>query len=165
MDSRNNGPASALIYLTLYLPMTIGAFAIILAMRRETAALEDINDLAGLGARKPWMAVVLTILFFSLAGIPPLAGFFGKFYVFKAAIDAHLIWLALVGALATVVGAGYYLRIVKIVWFDAPAPRFASASFAIIATAAAATALTFPVLVIMLGSIERWAAQAAATSF
>ena len=162
---RGEGPSSALIYLTLYLPMTIGAFAIILAMRRDGADVERLDDLAGLGARRPWMAVVLTILFFSLAGIPPLAGFFGKFYVFKAVIDAQLWWLAIVAALSTVVGAGYYLRIVKIVWFDAPAPRFEGASVAVFATAVAATALTFPVLVVLLGSIEQWAALAASSSF
>jgi NADH-quinone oxidoreductase subunit N len=159
------GPSSALIYLTLYLPMTIGVFAIIQGMRREGAHLEKIEDLAGLGARQPWMGVVLTVLFFSLAGIPPLAGFFGKFYVFKAVIDIQMWWLAIVAALATVVGAGYYLRIVKVVWFDAPAPRFEGASVAVFTTALAATALTFPVLVVLLGSIEQWAALAARTSF
>ncbi|MGE3303578.1 MAG: NADH-quinone oxidoreductase subunit NuoN [Hyphomonadaceae bacterium] len=156
------GAASALIYLAFYAPATIGAFAIILAMRRDGQLVERISDLAGLAARQPWRAVVLTVLFFSLAGIPPLAGFFGKFYVFKAALDAQLYALSILAALATVVGAGYYLWIIKTVWFDAPAPAFERASATIVAVATLATVLTFPVLVVMLGSFEAWANQAAA---
>jgi NADH-quinone oxidoreductase subunit N len=159
------GAAAALMYMAIYLPMTIGAFAIILAMRRNGEGVELIADLAGLGSRRPWMAAVLTILFFSLAGIPPLAGFFAKFYVFQAAIEAGLWPLALVAALATVVGAGYYLWIIKTVWFDKPAERLDRTGGVIMATAAAGTLLTFPVLVVLLGSLEALAAQAARLSF
>ena len=124
--------------------------------------MEKITDLAGLAARRPWMAFVLTAVFFSLTGIPPLAGFFGKFYVFQAALDAGLWPLVIFGALATVVGAGYYLWIIKTVWFDQPGPVFDRASGTIIAVAAVMTALTFPVLVVGLGSVEAWAKAAAA---
>jgi NADH-quinone oxidoreductase subunit N len=164
-SGRAEGASAALIYMTIYLPMTIGAFAIILAMKRDGQGVEQISDLAGLGARKPWMAAVLTVVFFSMAGIPPLAGFFGKFYVFKAALNAGLWPLALVAALATVVGAGYYLWVIKTVWFDQAAQRLDRASAIVIATAGAATLLTFPVLVVLLGSIEKIAVQAAASSF
>ena len=104
--------------------MTLGTFACILAMRRkEDGNVETIDDLAGLSTTNPFMAVVLTILMFSLAGIPPLAGFFAKYFVFVAAIEAKLYALAVIGVLASVVGAYYYLRIVKMMWFDEPARR------------------------------------------
>jgi NADH-quinone oxidoreductase subunit N len=157
------GGAATLIYLAFYLPATIGAFAIILAMRSGGARMEKISDLAGLAAKRPWMAFVLTAVFFSLTGIPPLAGFFGKLYVFQAALDAGLWPLVVFGGLSTVVGAGYYLWIVKTVWFDQPGPEFDRASGTIMAVAAIMTALTFPVLVVGLGSVEAWANAAAAT--
>jgi NADH-quinone oxidoreductase subunit N len=156
------GAAAALMYLAFYVPATLGAFAIILAMRSGGTRMEKISDLAGLAARRPWMAFVLTAVFFSLTGIPPLAGFFGKFYIFQAALDAGLWPLVVFGALATVVGAGYYLWIIKTVWFDQPGPVFDRASGTIIAVAAVMTALTFPVLVLGLGSVEAWAKAAAA---
>jgi len=117
------GAPAALLYMAIYLPMTIGAFALIMLLRRNGEDSEQIADLAGLGARRPWMAALFSVLFFSLAGIPPLAGFFAKFYVFRAALDAGLWGLAISAALFTVVGAGYYLWIIKTVWFDAPQPR------------------------------------------
>ncbi len=104
--------------------MTLGAFACILAMRRGEGMVEDIGDLAGLSQTNPMMAFMLAMLLFSLAGIPPLAGFFAKFYVFLAAIQAGLYVLAVIGVLASVVGAYYYLRIVKIMYFDEPARGF-----------------------------------------
>jgi NADH-quinone oxidoreductase subunit N len=156
------GAASALMYLAFYVPATLGAFAIILAMRSAKTPLTKISDLAGLAARRPWMAVVLTAVFFSLTGIPPLAGFFGKFYVFQAALSAGLWPLVVFGALATVIGAGYYLWIIKTVWFDQPGAAFDKASGTIMAVAAVMTALTFPVLVVGLGTVEAWAKAAAA---
>jgi NADH-quinone oxidoreductase subunit N len=86
--------------------------------------VEDIDALAGLSRTQPMMAFLLAMLLFSLAGIPPLAGFFAKFYVFLAAIHAGLYALAVIGVLLSVVGAYYYLRIVKLMYFDAPAERF-----------------------------------------
>jgi NADH-quinone oxidoreductase subunit N len=120
----SEGVQGVLVYIAIYLAMTLGTFACILAMRRTSGAVEEIADLAGLARTKPAMAFFLAMLLFSLAGIPPLAGFFAKFYVFLAAIKAGLYALAVIGVLASVVGAYYYLLIVKIMYFDEPAPAF-----------------------------------------
>jgi NADH-quinone oxidoreductase subunit N len=118
------GVQGVIIYLAIYLAMTLGTFACILAMRRDGRMVEDIDQLSGLSSTSPLMAFLLAMLLFSLAGVPPLAGFFAKFYVFLAAIHAGLYVLAVIGVLLSVVGAYYYLRIVKIMYFDAPAERF-----------------------------------------
>jgi NADH-quinone oxidoreductase subunit N len=118
------GVQGVIVYLAIYLAMTLGTFACILAMRRHGRMVEDIDQLAGLSNTSPTMAFLLAMLLFSLAGIPPLAGFFAKFYVFLAAINAGLYALAVIGVLLSVVGAYYYLRIVKIMYFDAPVERF-----------------------------------------
>jgi NADH-quinone oxidoreductase subunit N len=118
------GVQGVIIYLAIYLAMTLGTFACILAMRRQGRMVEDIDQLSGLSTTSPLMAFMLAMLLFSLAGIPPLAGFFAKFYVFLAAIDAGLYALAVTGVLLSVVGAYYYIRIVKLMYFDAAAPRF-----------------------------------------
>ena len=118
------GVRGVAIYMLIYLVMTLGTFAFILAMRRKDGNVEEIGDLAGLSSTNPVMATILTILMFSLAGIPPLAGFWAKWYVFLAAINAGLYALAVIGVLASVVGAYYYLRIIKIMWFDEPVGGF-----------------------------------------
>ena len=118
------GFRGVLIYMTIYLVMNVGAFACILCMRHKDGMVEGIDDLAGLSRTHPLMALAMGIFMFSLAGVPPLAGFFGKFYVFLAAIESGLYVLAVIGVLSTVVGAYYYLRIVKIMYFDAPAEPF-----------------------------------------
>ncbi|MBK8009288.1 MAG: NADH-quinone oxidoreductase subunit NuoN [Rhizobiales bacterium] len=119
-----NGVSSVMIYMSIYLAMTLGTFACIIAMRRDGGQVEDIDQLAGLSRTQPVMAFVLAALLFSLAGIPPLAGFFAKFYVFLAAIEGRFYTLAVIGVLASVVGAYYYLRIVKIMYIDEPVARF-----------------------------------------
>jgi NADH-quinone oxidoreductase subunit N len=118
------GVQGVIVYLAIYLAMTLGTFACILAMRRAGRMVEDISELSGLSRTSPKMAFLLAMLLFSLAGIPPLAGFFAKFYVFLAAIHADLYALAVIGVLLSVVGAYYYLRIVKIMYFDEAAERF-----------------------------------------
>ncbi|MEN3950645.1 NADH-quinone oxidoreductase subunit NuoN [Iodidimonas sp. SYSU 1G8] len=118
------GVTSVLVYLAIYLAMNVGTFALIIAMRRKDGATESIADLAGLSRTRPAMALALAVFMFSMAGIPPLAGFFGKFYVFIAAVDAGLIALAIIGALASAVSCYYYLRIIKVMYFDEPAPAF-----------------------------------------
>ena len=118
------GAQGVIIYMAIYLIMTLGVFACILGMRRSDGMVEDIDELAGLSRNNPLMAFLLAMLLFSLAGIPPLAGFFAKFYVFLAAIHANLYPLAVLGVLASVVGAYYYLRIIKIMYFDEPAENF-----------------------------------------
>lgn len=118
------GVRGVLIYLVIYLAMTVGTFVCILIMRRDGKAVEDISDLAGLSHRDPTTAYLLAILMFSLIGIPPLAGFWGKWFVFLAAIEAKLYWLAVIGFVASVIGAFYYLRIIKVMFFDKPAAPF-----------------------------------------
>ena len=113
-----------MLYMALYLIMTAGVFCCILAMRRGEGMVENISELAGLSRNQPMLAFLLAMLMFSLAGIPPLAGFFAKFYVFLAAIEADLYGLAVIGVLASVVGAYYYLRVVKVMYFDEPAAPF-----------------------------------------
>src|SRR5713226_7326509 len=118
------GVQGVLVYMAIYVAMTLGTFACILSMRRDGEMVEEIADLAGLARTKPAMAFFLAMLLFSLAGIPPLAGFFAKFYVFLAAIKAGLFTLAVIGVVTSVVGAYYYLAIVKIMYFDDPAKAF-----------------------------------------
>ena len=119
------GVQGVLIYMSIYVAMTLGTFACILSMRRDGVFVENISDLAGLARTSPTMAFFLAMLLFSLAGIPPLAGFFAKFYVFLAAIKAGLYTLAVIGVLSSVVGAFYYLTIVKVMYFDEPVKGFA----------------------------------------
>ena len=118
------GVQGVLVYMTIYVAMTLGTFACILSMRRDGQMVENISDLAGLARTKPAMAFFFALLLFSLAGIPPLAGFFAKFYVFLAAIKAGLFTLAVIGVVTSVVGAYYYLTIVKIMYFEEPAKPF-----------------------------------------
>ncbi|MGH6816245.1 MAG: NADH-quinone oxidoreductase subunit NuoN [Hyphomicrobiaceae bacterium] len=120
----HEGASSVLIYMAIYMAMTLGAFACILSMRRADGATETIDDLSGLAQNHLGMAFVLAVLLFSLAGLPPLAGFFAKFYVFLAAIKAGLYTLAVIGVLASVVGAYYYVRIVKVMFFDEAKEKF-----------------------------------------
>ena len=123
------GVSGVILYMLIYMVMTLGTFACIMAMRRkEGENVENVDDLAGLASTKPFMAVVLTALMFSMAGIPPLAGFFAKYFVFVAAIEAKLYALAVIGVLTSVVGAYYYLRIVKLMWFDEATGEFARIS-------------------------------------
>ncbi|MEE2933075.1 MAG: NADH-quinone oxidoreductase subunit NuoN [Pseudomonadota bacterium] len=112
------GTTAVLIYLAIYIVMVIGTFACILCMKRKGSSVEQISDLAGLGKSHPAIAAALLLFMFSMAGIPPLAGFFGKLYIFLAAIEAELYSLAVIGVLASVVGSFYYLRIVKVMYFD-----------------------------------------------
>jgi NADH-quinone oxidoreductase subunit N len=112
------GIQGVLIYLAVYLVMTLGAFAVVLCMRRDSGAVEGISDLAGLSTTNPGMAATMALMMFSLAGIPPLAGFWGKYYVFLAAVKANLWPLAILGVLASVIGAFYYIRIVIIMYVN-----------------------------------------------
>src|SRR5690242_11140699 len=119
-----SGIRGVLVYMAIYLFMNLGTWAVILCMRQNGQMLEGIADLSGLGRSQPGLALALGIFMFALAGIPPTAGFFGKLYVFLAAIDAHLVGLAVIGVVASVVGAFYYLRIVKVMYFDEPLIAF-----------------------------------------
>ena len=118
------GVRGVVVYVMIYLIMTLGVFACVIAMRRKGTQVEEIADLSGLARNNKALAFVLAMLMFSLAGIPPLAGFFGKYFVFLAAVKAGLFTLAVIGVVTSVVGAYYYLRIVKIMYFDEPAEAF-----------------------------------------
>jgi NADH-quinone oxidoreductase subunit N len=156
------GVEGVIIYLLIYLAMNLGAFACILAMRRPDGHMvEEISDLAGLSRTNPVMAFMLAMILFSLAGIPPLAGFFAKFYVFLAAIQAGLYVLAVIGVLASVVGAYYYLRIVKLMYFDEPAGRFQpmSTELRVILGVSGAFVLLFVFIAGQIGSAAELAAK------
>jgi NADH-quinone oxidoreductase subunit N len=119
------GVEGVAIYMAIYLAMTIGTFACILALRNEDGYVETIDDLAGLAQSRPFVAAVLALFMFSLVGLPPLAGFFAKWQVFLAAIEAQLFVLAVIGMLASAVSAFYYLRVIKVMYFDEPTASYA----------------------------------------
>jgi NADH-quinone oxidoreductase subunit N len=114
------GVQAMLIYMAIYVTMNVGTFAFILSMEREGRPVTDIAGLNMFSKTEPLKALALLVLMFSLAGVPPMVGFFGKFYVLKAAVDANMVWLAVAGAVASVIGAFYYLRIVFYMYFGSP---------------------------------------------
>ena len=114
----NDGIQSSVIYITIYILMNLGLFSCLLMMKRNNEYFENIEDLSGLSKNHPLLSLSLLIILFSLAGIPPLAGFFAKFYIFKSVLEQSMYFLAIVGLLSTVVAAFYYLRIIKIMYFD-----------------------------------------------
>jgi NADH-quinone oxidoreductase subunit N len=114
----NEGIQSSIIYITIYIIMNLGLFSCLLMMKRNNVYYEDINDLSGLSKNHPLLSLSLLVILFSLAGIPPLAGFFAKFYIFKSVLEQSMFFLAIVGLLSTVIAAYYYLRIIKIIYFD-----------------------------------------------
>ena len=120
----NQGIQSTIVYLTIYLVMNLGAFGCIFMMKRENIFYEDISDLSGLSKNHPMLAFGFLIVLFSLAGIPPLAGFFAKFYIFMAVIEIKMYSLAIIGLVTTVVSSFYYLRIIKVIYFDRPKKAF-----------------------------------------
>jgi NADH-quinone oxidoreductase subunit N len=158
------GVRGVVIYLAIYMVMTLGTFGCVLAMRRRGGSVEEIEDLSGLARNNPMLAFILAMLMFSLAGIPPLAGFFAKFYVFLAAINSGLYTLAVIGVLASVVGAYYYVRIVKIMYFDEPAEEFEPMPVAIKAVIGVSGALTI-LFFVYPGPLVSAAANAAASLF
>ncbi len=126
-----DGVQGVMTYMAIYLATTLAAFACVLMMRRDGKLVEDINELAGLSRTNGWMAFAMSMMMFSLAGIPPLAGFWAKWYVFLAAIHAQLYVLAVIGVLTSVVGAYYYLRLVKVMYFDDAKPAFETADLGV----------------------------------
>ena len=125
------GIQAVVFYLAIYLVMTLGVFATILMMKRRNIMVEQVSDLAGLARSQPMMALGMLIFMFSLAGIPPLAGFWGKLYIFMAAVEAKLFVPAVLGVLASVVASYYYLRIVKVMYFDEPAEAIDRPAFGV----------------------------------
>ncbi len=137
------GVQAMLIYLSVYIFMSVAMFGCVLLMRRGGVAVENIKDLSGLSQTSPALAIAISICIFSMAGIPPMAGFFGKFYVVLAAISANLTWLAVAGVISSVIACYYYLKIIKTMYFDEPAPAFdAGSSFAVRAVIIIGTTVT-----------------------
>ncbi len=120
----NQGIQSSVIYISIYLVMTLAFFSCLFMLRKKNLFYENIHDLSGLSTNHPVLSIALLIVLFSLAGIPPLAGFFAKFYIFMAVIEQSMYFLAIVGLLSTVVAAFYYLRLIKIIYFDKPIEKY-----------------------------------------
>ena len=162
----NEGVSAMLIYMTIYLVMTLGTFALILSMRRPEGMSEKIEDLSGLSKSDPARAFMFTVLFFSLAGIPPLAGFFAKFFVFLAAVNAGLLWLAIFGVLMSAVSAYYYLRVIYFIWFKEPVASFEKQTGAAISVTAWGSTLFMVLgLITLIGPLRLLAEKAASVLF
>jgi NADH-quinone oxidoreductase subunit N len=161
------GVAGVLTYLTIYVVMTLGSFLVVLQMRdAEGQPVETIASLSGLSRTRPALAAALAIFMFSLAGIPPLFGFWAKFAVFEAAVRANLFWLAAIGIAASVIGAFYYLKIVKTMYFDEPAPAYAKSDSALEGgLIAAAAVFVSPLGYLLIPVLGAWSMAAARTLF
>ena len=155
------GSAPLLVYMAIYALSTLGIFGVVLSMRRRGGMVEDITELSGLSTSMPWLAVCMSALVFSVAGIPPLGGFFGKLVIFQAGIQANLMPLVLIGVVASVVSLGYYLRIIMLMWGGDKSAAFESVSKTVGMTITGATFLVFPVFVIFIG----WMMTTAGGSF
>jgi NADH-quinone oxidoreductase subunit N len=151
-----------LAYMALYVVATLGIFGGVLALRRGGKSVDQVSDLNGLGKLKPGIALGLIILIFSVAGIPPAAGFWGKFEVFEAGLRADMLWLVLVGALSSVVSLGYYLRLVWAMMMKPAGEKLDRTDFTVAATVLATAVLIFPVLTVTIQMLLDTAAQAAA---
>ena len=156
------GVRGVLIYMAIYLAMTAGTFACILCMRQKEGMVEAIDDLSGLARTSPLMAAAIGIFMFSLAGVPPMAGFFGKLYVFTAAVDSGMYLLAVIGVVTSVVGAFYYLRIVKLMYFDEPAEAFEKPAGIELSLVMAGTGLFTLLFFVYPAPLVLWAQAAAA---
>ena len=157
------GLQALLIYLAIYVTMNIGTFAFILSMRRDGEPVTDIDSLNMYSRAEPLKAAAMLVLLFSLAGIPPLVGFMGKFYVLKAAVDADMVWLAIAGVIASVIGAFYYLRIIYYMYFGEPREALDRSMPAVQWVALMASAAIMLFGIINLFGIESLAAAAAET--
>jgi NADH-quinone oxidoreductase subunit N len=158
------GVSGLLMFMAIYVVTTLGAFGVILAMRRQGEMVEEIGDLAGLSKSQPLLAYTFVVFLFSMAGIPPFAGFFGKWFVFNAAIDAHLYVLAVIGVLASVVAAFYYIRVIKVMCFD-PGEQSFDAPDGILRLVLVVGAVFVLLGVIVPGPIAAMAGSAAASLF
>jgi len=115
-----NGYSSGMFYIVVYMVMNLGAFGMIMVLSRSGFEAENLDDFRGLNQRSPWYAFVMLLLMFSMAGVPPTVGFYAKLSVLQAAVNAGYVWLAVVAVMFALIGAFYYLRVVKLMYFDAP---------------------------------------------
>jgi NADH-quinone oxidoreductase subunit N len=159
------GVRGVLIYLAIYLAMNVGVFAIILSMRQNGRAVEEIADLAGLSKTHPLLAFAMAVFMWSLAGVPPAAGFWGKWAVFLPAIQSHLYGLAIVGVIASGVSCYYYLRVIKVMYFDDVTEQLDRPALLTGVVATGAALFVFPVYIFFLAPITSGAAAAAASLF
>ena len=155
------GGAALLVYMAIYAVSQLGIFGVILSMRRRGGMVEDISELSGLSTTMPWLAVCMTALVFSVAGIPPLGGFFGKFVVFQAGLEAGLWPIVVIGVVASVISLGYYLKIIMVIWGGDKLPAFEKPAGTVALTITTATVLAFPVFVVLIG----WMMSVAGGSF
>lgn len=158
------GVAAMLVYLTVYVVMTLGSFLAVLQLRTPDGEMvEDVAALSGLWKQRPWLAAAIAIFMFSLAGIPPLFGFWPKLMVFQAAVDAGLLPLAVIGAIASVIGAFYYLRVIKVMLFDAPSNVALPAQGGRLELAVMSGAAAYVSVVgfVLAGPLMAWSARAA----
>ena len=162
-----DGAASVLFYMAVYMVMSLGSFLVVLRMRdAEGRPIETIASLAGLSRTRPGLALAMAVFMFSLAGIPPLLGFWAKFYVFQAAVRADLTWLAAVGIATSVIGAYYYIKIVKIMYFDEAAPAYERFRDPVVSGLILVSALLVsPLGYLLIGPIETVATNAASSLF
>lgn len=150
------GYQATLVYMLIYSVTALGLFALVLAMRREDGMFESVGDLAGTFKSRPALSIAVSALVLSVAGMPPLFGFLGKLAVFQAGLSGGLLWLVIVGVLAAVVSLGYYLRILKVMWFDQPAHDFVAPSQGV-AWAVSLTALGAGIgLAVLAGPLTRF---------
>ena len=153
--------AALLVYMAIYAVSQLGIFGVVLSMRRRGGMVEDISELSGLSTTMPWLAVCMTALVFSVAGIPPLGGFFGKFVVFQAGLEAGLWPIVVIGVVASVISLGYYLKIIMVIWGGDKLPAFEKPAGTVALTITTATVLAFPVFVVLIG----WMMSVAGGSF
>ena len=156
------GVESMLLYMAIYVTMNVGTFAFILSMEKDGAPVFDIGELSLYSKREPGKALAMLVLLFSLAGVPPLLGFFAKYSVLLAAVDAGLVWLAILGVIASVIGAFYYLRIVFLMYFGAEESELDTGGSRILWGFLVASAVAMLFGVVNLFGIEGPAAAAAA---
>jgi NADH-quinone oxidoreductase subunit N len=156
------GVQSMLVFMVLYMADVTGFLACLMALRRSGRPMETLADISGLVREKPGLALVLTALSFSFLGLPPFSGFWGKFFVFRAALNAGLWPVAVAGLVFSVVAAFYYLRIVKVMWFDAPPGEVETPPMDAKLVAFASALFSFPVVILALGGLDSVAMAAAA---
>lgn len=161
-----NGVEGVLIYMAIYMTMTVGFFACLLAIRTKDGFVDDIADLAGLSRQRPFVAAMMAVMMFSYIGMPPLGGFFAKWQVFLAAIEAHLFALAVIGVAASVVSAFYYLRVIKTMYFDEPKLEFEAVGGAVLPFSMAVPGFLIITYYLTIGSpLTAWAQAAAGSLF